>query len=89
MPKTKFDNLDFSFSGIKTAVINIAHKEGEKLRKEDMAASFENTVCEELTNNTITAMKELNLNKVVLAGGVSANRVLREMLEKKLNKMDS
>ena len=48
-----------------------------------MAASFENTVCEELTNNTITAMKELNLNKVVLAGGVSANRVLREMLEKK------
>ena len=83
LPKTKFDNLDFSFSGIKTAVINIAHKEGEKLRKEDMAASFENTVCEELTNNTITAMKELNLNKVVLAGGVSANRVLREMLEKK------
>ena len=82
LPKTKFDNLDFSFSGIKTAVINIAHKEGESLRKADMATSFEQTVCEELILNTLRAVNKLKIDKVVLAGGVSANRVLREMLEK-------
>lgn len=83
LPKTKFDNYDFSFSGIKTAVINIAHKEGENLRREDMACSFETTVCEELTTNCFLAMRELEINKVVLAGGVSANRVLRHMIEQK------
>lgn len=83
LPKTKFDNYDFSFSGIKTAVINIAHKEGENLRREDMACSFETTVCEELTTNCFLAMKELGINKVVLAGGVSANRVIRHMIEEK------
>lgn len=83
LPKTKFDNYDFSFSGIKTAVINIAHKEGENLRREDMACSFETTVCEELTTNCFLAMRELGINKVVLAGGVSANRVLRHMIEQK------
>lgn len=81
LPKTKFDNLDFSFSGIKTAVINVAHKEGKDLRKADMATSFEQTVCEELLHNTLLAVKKLNIDKVVLAGGVSANRVLRAMLE--------
>ncbi len=82
LPKTKFENYDFSFSGIKTAVINIAHKEGEKLRREDLACSFEQTVTDELVNNCMLAMKELNINKVVLAGGVSANRVLREKIQK-------
>lgn len=85
LPKTKFDNLDFSFSGIKTAVINIAHKEKDNLRREDMACSFEQTVCEELTENAIKAMKQLNLKDIVLAGGVSANRVLRKMIEEKAN----
>lgn len=80
LPKTKFDNYDFSFSGIKTAVINIAHKEGENLRKEDIAKSFENTVCEELIENTLAVMKDYNIGKVVIAGGVSANKVLRKML---------
>lgn len=86
LPKTKLDNLDFSFSGIKTAVINIAHKEGDKLRKEDLACSFEKTVCEELTDNAICAMKKLAVKKIVLAGGVSANRVLREMIQEKADK---
>lgn len=81
LPKTKFDNLDFSFSGIKTAVINIAHKEKDSLRKEDMACSFEQTVCEELTQNAMMAMKSLKLKNIVLAGGVSANRVLRKMVQ--------
>ncbi len=83
LPKTKFDNYDFSFSGIKTAVINLAHKEGEKLKKADLASSFETTVCEELVDTTIKVMKDKNLKEVVLAGGVSANGYLRELLTKK------
>lgn len=82
LPKTKFENYDFSFSGIKTSVINIAHKEGENLRREDLACSFEQTVTDELVENCMKSMKELNINKVVLAGGVSANLVLREKLQK-------
>lgn len=83
LPKTKFDNYDFSFSGIKTAVINLAHKEGNNLRKEDLAASFETTVCEELVDTTIQVMKDKNLNEVVLAGGVSANSYLRDLITKR------
>ena len=63
LPKTKFDNYDFSFSGIKTAVINIAHKEGESLKREDLACSFEETVTDELVDNCIRAMKDLKINK--------------------------
>ena len=86
LPKTKFDNLDFSFSGIKTAVINIAHKEGENLRKADMCASFEKTVCEELVENVMEAAKMLGQKKIVLAGGVSANTYLRELLKAEAEK---
>lgn len=86
LPKTKFENYDFSFSGIKTAVINIAHKEGEKLIKENLAASFENTVCEELVSTTIRVMKDKNINKIALAGGVSANLKLREILKSEAEK---
>ncbi len=86
LPKTKFDNFDFSFSGIKTAVINIANKEKDKLRKADLAHSFEQTVTEELVTTCMDAMKEYGINKVVLAGGVSANLVLREKLEKAAKK---
>ena len=82
LPKTKFDNYDFSFSGIKTAVINIAHKEKDKLRRADLACSFEQTVTDELVSNCMRAMKELKIDKVVLAGGVSANLVLRDKLQK-------
>lgn len=84
LPKTKFDNYDFSFSGIKTAVINLAHKEGDSLRREDIACSFEQTVCEELVDTTLRVLKDKNINKIVLAGGVSANKTLRKMLKSKL-----
>ena len=88
LPKTKFDNYDFSFSGIKTAVINIAHKEGESLKREDLACSFEETVTDELVDTCIKAMKDLNINKVVLAVGVSANLVLRDKLLKATKNRD-
>lgn len=81
LPKTKFENYDFSFSGIKTAVINLVNKEKDKLIVENMCASFENTVCETLVEHTMNAMSKLGINKIVLAGGVSANRRLRELMK--------
>ena len=87
LPKTKFeDNLDFSFSGVKTAVLNIANKEKDTLRVEDMCTSFENNVAEVLVEHTIQLAKEKNITKIALAGGVSANRKLRELLTIEGNK---
>ncbi len=76
LPKTKFDNLDFSFSGIKTAVINLHHKNPE-INKADLCSSFEKVVTEELIDNTLKAAKILNINKIALAGGVSSNSYIR------------
>jgi len=76
LPKTHFDNLDFSFSGIKTAVINLHHKTPD-INKADLCASFEKTVTEILIENTKKALKQINVNTVVLAGGVSANNYIR------------
>ena len=53
-----------------------------------MACSFETTVCEELINNCFLAMKELGIKRVVLAGGVSANRLLRKMLQETAQKLN-
>ena len=76
IPKTHFDNLDFSFSGIKTAIINMHHKNPE-IDKANLCASFEKTVTEILIENTLKAAKKLNINKIALAGGVSANTYIR------------
>ena len=80
-PKTHFENLDFSFSGIKTAVINLHHKNPE-VNKADLCMSFEKAVTEVLTENIEKAIKQTGIKKVVLAGGVSANTHIREELEK-------
>lgn len=77
LPKTHFDNLDFSFSGIKTAVINLHHKTPD-VNRADLCASFEKTVTEVLIDNTKKALKQINLDTVVLAGGVSANSYIRD-----------
>ncbi len=85
LPKTHFDNLDFSFSGIKTAVINLHHKNPD-VNKADLCASFEKTVTEILLDNTKKALKKTGLKTVALAGGVSANSYIRNAfleLEKK------
>ena len=81
LPKTHFDNLDFSFSGIKTAVINLMHNHPET-NKEDLCASFEKTVTEVLIENVKKAAKQLNINTIALAGGVSANSYIRGEFEK-------
>lgn len=80
-PKTHFQNLDFSFSGIKTAVINLHHKNSE-VNKADLCMSFEKAVTEVLTENIEKAIKQTGIKKVVLAGGVSANTHIREEFEK-------
>ena len=67
---------NFSFSGIKTAVINLHHKNPD-INKADLCNSFEKTITEVLIDHTIRAAKELNINKIALAGGVSANSYIR------------
>lgn len=78
------DSYNFSFSGIKSAVINLIHNEeqrGNKVRVEDMCTSFQNRAVEILVKKTLRAMKEYNVKNLVLAGGVAANSYLRETLE--------
>ena len=87
------DSYNFSFSGLKSAVINLTHKEKQNKRTiiaENMAASFQNRVVDILTKKTMKALKEYNVNNLIIAGGVAANKALRERLEKECsqNKID-
>ena len=77
LPKTHFDNLDFSFSGIKTAVINLHHKTPE-INKANLCASFEKTVTEILIEHIKKTIEITGLKTVALAGGVSANSYIRK-----------
>ena len=79
LPKTHFDEdtLDFSFSGIKTAVINLHHKIPD-INKADLCASFQKTVTETLMENVIKAIQKTGLKTIALAGGVSANSYIRK-----------
>ena len=77
LPETHFDNLDFSFSGIKTAVINLHHKNPD-VNKADLAASFEKAVTDVLIENSVKACEKLKINTIALAGGVSANSYIRQ-----------
>ena len=84
LPKTKFkDSYDFSFSGIKTAVINYVHNQEQKgiaLNNSDLCASFQQIAVETLTENTISATLDANIDTICLAGGVAANTALRTSL---------
>lgn len=80
------DSYDFSFSGLKTAVLNElnnAKQKGEEIRVADMATSFQNAVVDVLTEKTYRLAHELGEKKIVLAGGVSANSGLRAAMEKR------
>lgn len=77
LPKTHIDNLDFSFSGIKTAVINLHHK-NPNINKADLCVSFEKIVSQELIQNTLKAIEQTGVKTVALAGGVSANSYIRK-----------
>ena len=81
LPKTHIDGLDFSFSGIKTAVINLHHKDPD-INKENLCASFEKAVTDMLMEKVKLAIEKINASKIVLAGGVSANTYIRKEFEK-------
>lgn len=75
---------DFSFSGLKTAVINLIHnasQKGEELNKADICASFRYAVVDCLTTNFLKAAEDYKVDKLVIAGGVSANSLLRSTLQ--------
>ncbi len=84
-PRSKMDNpYDFSFSGIKTAVlykVNDLKKQSDNLPVEDLAASFQSTVVSTLFDKTMQAAREHNVKEIIVAGGVSANRPLREIFQ--------
>lgn len=82
-PKVEGSEYDFSFSGLKTHVINLVHnseQKGIELNPNDVAASFQHTICEILTQKTVSALKAFGQKKLVVAGGVSANSGLRQKL---------
>lgn len=83
---------DFSFSGLKSAVINTVHnaeQRGEVIRPEDLAASFQESVVDVLVSKTMEAAKEYKVKQVVLAGGVAANKGLRTVLAEKFEQLES
>ena len=74
-------SYNFSFSGLKSAVINLAHnakQRNEEINKEDLCASFQASVTEVLVNKTFRLAKELGVKQIIVAGGVSANKGLKE-----------
>ena len=79
------DSYNFSFSGLKSAVINLVHNEeqrGNELRKEDLATSFQKVAVESITNKVKKAIVDKNINTVIVAGGVAANQGLRDSMSK-------
>lgn len=85
LPVSHFENLDFSFSGIKTAVINLNHK-NPNLNKADLCASFQKAATDMLLTNVEKAIKIYNSDKIVLAGGVSRNSYIRSKFDEFSNK---
>ena len=90
-PKAKIaDNpFDFSFSGVKSAVLNELNAKkmkGEEIVTEDVAASFQRSVVETLVERAMLAVKETGMNKIALAGGVASNTALRKMFKEECEK---
>ena len=85
------DTYNFSFSCLKSAVINLVHNEkqrGNEIRKYDLAASFQKVAIDELVRKTELAIKKYNIKRLIVAGGVTANKYLRSEMEKLANKYD-
>ena len=81
------NSLNMSFSGLKSSIINLVHNEtqrGNTINKEDLAASFQTVAIDELTRKLSLALKKVNVNQVIIAGGVSANQYLRKEVAKLL-----
>lgn len=88
-PKMDGSEYDFSFSGLKTAVINLVHnasQKGEELNKFDVAASFQQTVCDMLSEKLMLAAENYGYDKIAVAGGVSANTGVRSRIKRECDK---
>ena len=86
-PKTE-GKYDFSFSGLKTAVLNLVHnmeQRNEEFKKEDVAASFQHQAVKILTDKLLLALDDYDVKQVLLAGGVSANKELRKTVEERVH----
>ena len=82
--------LDLSYSGLKTNVINLVHnleQKGEKVNVADMCKSFQDVAVGLVVDRTVKAVKEYKVNQVILAGGVSANSYLREVMSEEMKKL--
>lgn len=80
-------SYDFSYSGLKTSIINMVHnleQKGEKINVPDLCCSFQETAIGMVLEKSLRAVKEFDVKQVVLAGGVSANSYLREQIQKRL-----
>ena len=90
LPLPLNDNTyNFSFSGLKSAVINLVHNEtqrGNDIRKKDLACSFQKVVVEVLAKKTMKAINDYSVNNLIVAGGVAANKGIRERLEFECNR---
>lgn len=85
------NSYNFSFSGLKSAVINLNHKfvqNGEEINKEDLAASFQHVAIESIISKTKKALVDNNIKNLIVAGGVAANQGLREEVEKLQKELD-
>ena len=86
LPKPVDDNTyNFSYSGLKSAIINLVNTEkmkGREIRKEDLACSFQTVAIEELERKLRKALKSTGIKRVVIAGGVSANNYLKSRIER-------
>ncbi|MBO4682366.1 MAG: tRNA (adenosine(37)-N6)-threonylcarbamoyltransferase complex transferase subunit TsaD [Bacilli bacterium] len=85
------DTLDFSYSGLKTSVINLVHKyeqNGEEINVPDMAKSFQDVAIGQILDRTKKACTRYEIKEVILAGGVSANSYLREEMKKLMEKLN-
>ena len=83
------DSYNFSFSGLKSAVINLAHNSNQKgieLNKANLAKSFQDVVVEIISKKTMKALKEKNVKRLIVAGGVAANSGIRNKLQELCNK---
>lgn len=86
------NSLDFSFSGLKSAVLNYLNRmvqKNEEVNKPDLAASFQQAVVDVLVDKTMAAVRRFGVKNVLLAGGVAANRKLRSNLEDAAAREDS
>ena len=85
------DGYNFSYSGLKSFIINLVHNEqqrGNEIRINDLACSFQVVAVEELTRKVSYALKKTGIKNMILAGGVSANKYLREEMKKTCEKFD-